>query len=200
MSKPYRKGVQKIRLDHLKKGVQCPYCKHKHITTQDLINDPRIQDVEILGEYIRNDIKIKCRCKKCGRILYITPNHLQQGKGCKYCHNSLGENKIINYLDNNNINYKYQYIFDDCKNIHPLPFDFYLPDYNICIEYNGEQHYRAVEYFGSAKSFRKQKKRDKIKEQYCKNNNIKLIIIPYTQFNSINKILDNMLETVTTAG
>ena len=66
-----------------------------------------------------------------------------------------------------------------CKNILPLPFDFYLPDYNICIEYNGRQHYEPIKKWGGVDSLNEIKKRDKIKMEYCKLNNIPLIIIKY---------------------
>ena len=58
--------------------------------------------------------------------------------------------------------------------------DFYLPDYNTFIEYNGEQHYRPIKYFELNKSFEQQQKRDEFVRNYCKDNNIKLIEIKYT--------------------
>lgn len=74
----YEKGIQHMRDDHLKRGVGCPYCANKIITTDDLKNDPRIKNIEILGEYERDNKKIKCKCLKCGKILYMTPNHLKK--------------------------------------------------------------------------------------------------------------------------
>lgn len=71
-----------------------------------------------------------------------------------------------------------------------LPFDFYLPDYNLCIEFNGIQHYRAVEYFGGVKKFKAQQKNDKIKKKYCDDNNISLIIIRY------NEIIEHKLKLI----
>ena len=92
---------------------------------------------------------------------------------------SRGEIKIAQILNENNISYKEQYCFQDCKNNHCLPFDFYLPDYNICIEYDGKQHFQPVEYFGGEKEFQHTKINDKIKTQYCKDHDIKLVRIPY---------------------
>ena len=83
-----------------------------------------------------------------------------------------------------------QHKFDDCKNKNVLPFDFYLPDYNTCIEFNGIQHYKAIEYFGGEKRFKEQNKTDLIKKEYCKNKKIKLIIIKYNEkIDKITKIL-----------
>ena len=77
-----------------------------------------------------------------------------------------------------------------------MPFDFYLPDYNTCIEYDGELHYKAVDYFGGDDALMNTKCRDEIKTQYCKENNIKLIRIPYWEFDNIEEILNRELEVV----
>ena len=78
-----------------------------------------------------------------------------------------------------------------------MPFDFYLVDYNILIECQGEQHYKPISVFGGEKGFKLQQKRDNIKRNYCKNHNIHLIELPYWDFNSKNsyiKTLDNELK------
>ncbi|RGG64626.1 hypothetical protein DWX11_09745 [Ruminococcus sp. AF18-29] len=101
----------------------------------------------------------------------------------------LGERNIREILLENNQTFEEQYKFQDCKNIRPLPFDFYLPDKNICIEYQGRQHYMAVDYFGGVDSFNKQQYNDNIKRQYCTENNIELVEIPYTE-NTKSKIYE----------
>ena len=62
----------------------------------------------------------------------------------------------------------------------PLPFDFYLHDYNVCIEYDGIQHFKPIEYFGGEEAFQKRQLNDKIKTEYCIDNHITLIRLPYT--------------------
>jgi len=79
--------------------------------------------------------------------------------------------------------------FDGCININKLPFDFYLPEKNICIEYDGEQHFRNI---FSDKSFKETKINDNIKDEFCIKNNIFLIRIPYFKFEEINNILINI--------
>jgi very-short-patch-repair endonuclease len=69
------------------------------------------------------------------------------------------------------------------KSRRKLPFDFYLTDKKICIEYDGEQHYKPIEKFGGDKSLNRVKKNDELKNQYCNQNGIKLIRIPYTMNN-----------------
>lgn len=100
------------------------------------------------------------------------------GYDCKIV-KSHGVNKIISILDVNNIEYINEKRFPDCKNKLALPFDVYLPKYNMCIEYDGEQHYNSVKIFGGDKSFEKIKVNDKIKTDYCINRGIKLIRISF---------------------
>src|SRR5208283_2322864 len=95
-----------------------------------------------------------------------------QGRRCPKCNASHGELKIKKILDINNVKNIIEYTFIDCKNIRPLPFDFYLPDLNMCIEYQGMQHYEPGDFFGGIEEFEKRQLRDSIKEKYCIDNNI----------------------------
>jgi hypothetical protein len=70
-----------------------------------------------------------------------------------------------------------QYKFDGCRNKLPLPFDFYLPEYNTCIEFDGEQHYSINDFFGGKEAFVKLKINDSIKDEYCRISKINLIRI-----------------------
>ena len=112
---------------------------------------------------------------------------------CPTCKDSKGEKIIKIFLDENNIKYIKQKRFKDCRNKYPLPFDYYLPNENILIEYDGILHYKPIEYFGGEKEFELRKYLDSIKDEYCINNNIKLIRIPYFEKN-IQKKLKNELE------
>jgi hypothetical protein len=103
---------------------------------------------------------------------------------------SYGEKKIIKYLSDNSIDYIHQYIFDDCKYINKLKFDFYLPEYNTCLEFDGRQHFEPIEYFGGEDSFNLVKKGDNVKNLYCLDNNIKMIRISYEDINIIDDILN----------
>ena len=109
------------------------------------------------------------------------------GNGCPNCSSSRGNKKVKSVLDESNINHISEYKFDDCRNILPLPFDFYLPDYNICIEYHGLQHYKETGW--KKEKLARTKKTDKIKKNYCKKNKIKLIVIPYWGYDNIEEII-----------
>jgi hypothetical protein len=114
---------------------------------------------------------------------------------CPECNTtSKGEEKIKEILIKYNIKFNQQYLFNDCRNTRPLPFDFYLPQYNITIEYDGRQHYKLDCFNMNLLDLMNLKYNDNKKTQYCNNNNIKLIRIPYWDFNNIEKILKKELK------
>ena len=118
---------------------------------------------------------------------------------CRHPHlsKSEAEIKIYNWLKYNNYYFKDEHAFKDCKNKNPLIYDFYLPNYNLLIEYQGMQHYKPIEFFGGEKTYKKQIKNDQIKRDYCKNKNIILLEIPYWDFNNIEVILAKILRKIT---
>lgn len=166
------------------KGCNKCYLENKVFKIEDIEK----QFLKIHGDYYNYDFtnyknvhtKIKIICNKEHTFYQKISNHLQ-GKGCPVCRESLGERKISLFLDNNNIQYIKQKKYNDCKFINKLPFDFYLPKYNICIEYDGIQHFESIKLFGGEKEFLKTQIRDKIKTEYCLNNNIQLIRISYME-------------------
>ena len=101
--------------------------------------------------------------------------------------------KIKEYLDDKNIEYIQEKIFPECKDKRFLRYDFYLPKYNLCIEYNGTQHYKK-KFRMSDEDMDDRIKKDKIKEQFCIDNNIDLLIIPYWDFKNIEFILNSKLN------
>ena len=146
-------------------------------------------------QYKKYNSKIKVTCTLHGEFNQRYDVHLS-GCGCGICNISIGESVIMNYLKNNNIIYVYEKKFSDCKNINALSFDFYLPDLNIAIEFDGIQHYESIDYFGGYDKLEYTQKCDAIKNTYCINNNIKLIRIKYSDIANINKILSiNIKQT-----
>ncbi len=130
--------------------------------------------------YIGNKKKLIIECKLHGEFKQTPYSHLS-GSGCPICRQSHKETFISNILTNLNIKYLPQYRFSECKYKKPLPFDFYLPDLNICIEYQGEQHYYPANIWkGDEKTVALQQLRDSIKKEYCKLKGIKLVEIKYT--------------------
>lgn len=137
-------------------------------------------DIYIIDENqeIKNNKSIiRIFCKKCKNYFNQKIYDHLNGSGCPYCRMSRGEIIIQNYLMDHNIKYENQKKFKDCKNIFPLPFDFYLPDYNMCIEFDGEQHFKQIHNW----RFEQTLKNDIIKTNFCKNNNIDLLRIKYDE-------------------
>lgn len=141
--------------------------------------------------YTKSKNRIKIICPKHGIFIQNAGSHLS-GHGCPNCNESKGELKIKQILDKKNIVYVFQKTFNECrnKNNRKLKFDFFLPEQNILIEYDGKQHYEPIEYFGGLNSYEKLNKYDKIKNNFTKSNNIQLIRIPYNNYDNINKILN----------
>lgn len=108
-------------------------------------------------------------------------------------YNSKGEQLIYKILNKEKIKFQREKTFYDLKK-GKYRFDFYLPDYNICIEYDGEQHFKYTSFFHKNKDdLKKQKERDRRKNSYCLANNIKLYRIPYYKTEKI-KNFSNILD------
>jgi hypothetical protein len=142
-----------------------------------------------LVEYVTTSHKVKIICKKHNYCFESnSANHLS-GSGCPKCKLSRGVVQICNILDYNSIKYEIEKTIDGCvsdKNC-KLKFDLYLNDRNIYVEYDGEQHFREVSVWGGEEGLRQRIKRDSIKDDFCKRNNIKLFRISY---------LDNIEEKI----
>ena len=181
--------------DHLH-GHGCPICAGtKKKTTEQFIEEAK----KIHGNkydyskvnYINSNTKVEIICKKCKKHFLQTAIDHTQGYGCPFCNFSKGEKEIENFLIENKISYIPQKKFSNCKDKRPLPFDFYLPELNIAIEYNGKQHYKPIEKFGGEKQLHKQRHHDWIKRKYCQKNNITLVIISYNE--NIKSLLEKYL-------
>jgi hypothetical protein len=191
-------GVFEQRVDSHLQGRGCKKCaieyKKNKLKNKNFIE--KAKDVHAdkydysLVEYINNREKVKIICPIHGVFEQIPYSHLK-GMGCYICKDSIGENIIDNYLSKQGIRYNRQKKFKNCKNKKHLKFDFYIPDKNLCIEYNGKQHYESVDYFGGEKTLSYIKKNDFIKKDFCKKQNIKLKIIKYDD--NILKKIENII-------
>ncbi len=186
---------------HLLDGHGCPHCKAINTgkrctkTHEQFLKDlAKINpSIEIMGEYKKANKKIKCRCKKDNHEWSATPNSLLKGQGCPKCSESKGERQVAEILDELRVAYTREHRFDNCKDKHRLSFDFFLPEYNCCIEYDGKQHFEPIAKFGGLKGLKSNQKRDKIKNLYCRANEIDLIRIPYTEENIEAFIMSRLL-------
>lgn len=174
-----------VRLKH-----GCPYCAHiknserKKGNTKDFISKARKVHGDYYDyskvEYKDEKEKVIITCPIHGDFLQSPNNHLQ-GQGCPKCNFSKGEKLVSKFLDNEGISYVCQKTLPGCIYKRLLRFDFYLPEYNICIEYQGKQHYDSKSFNFRGEEPLELLKRDEVKRQYCSSHNIPLIEIPYNE-------------------
>lgn len=170
---------------------------NKKQTTEQFIEKSKsiYGDIFLYDKTVYGNInsKVIVTCKIHGDFLQRANDHLS-GKGCIKCAISDKMSKAVkdirNVLDMKNVSYEMEKTFDDCKNILPLRFDFYLPTFNMCNEYDGLQHFESCGWGGEEK-LKLTQKNDKIKNDYCIQNNIKLLRIKYDE-DHIRIVLENI--------
>jgi transposase-like protein len=138
-------------------------------------------------DYVDNRTKVKIICSTHGEFEQLPSNH-KNGHRCPLCTISKGEEAILEFLLENEIVFTPQHRFKDCRDKRPLPFDFYLPKYNTCIEYNGRQHYEVVEKWGGTIGLKDRQKKDGIKIKYCQDKKINLISIKHDETDILKNI------------
>lgn len=176
-------------------GRGCPDCRYEksgsknRMTRSDFIRMSK----EIHGDkYVYDKVVYKnsmtpviINCPIHGDFPQIPSNHLRKS-GCPSCKESKGELLISKILDKMGVKYERQKKFVDCTNrkmgrgCRKLPFDFYLPDSNTLIEFDGEQHYKEVKIFGGLEKYIKRQSYDRYKDEFAKERNINMIRIPFT--------------------
>ena len=213
----YKNNYTKVSILCNKHGVfkQMPYahirgqgCKKCYTESKTLGEKEFIERCKIIHnnkydyiytKYINSKIKIKIICPLHGLFLQIADDH-QRKVGCPSCKSSKGEKIILNYLEDRKIKFTVQKKFISCINVKELPFDFYLDDLDILIEFQGEQHYEPRtkgRMYGASNPYEeylKIKKNDDIKKDWCQVNGKKLIVIHYQDIKRIEEILDNELK------
>lgn len=189
-------------------GHGCSHCANLHRNDNTRLSIPKLKEAikqmypngeyELLSNYYHNSYtKLTFKHTKCGNNFVTTWNAFRSsGVGCPKCQASTGENKVMQYLNTHEIDYQYAYLIPDLKDQKSLHFDFWLPQYQVAIEYDGIQHYIPTQFNfeGTAKAkqvFNRMHKHDLAKNDYCANKGIKLIRIAYNQ--SVKKVLDDEL-------
>lgn len=150
----------------------------------------------LLSSYKNSHSKVKMKHLNCSTCYWVSPTSFLSGARCPNCNQSHGELLIGSILKSKGISYVPQKKFADCKYHNLLPFDFYISDRNMLIEYDGIQHFKPITIFGSDEGLKIRHIRDNIKNEYAINNDIRLIRIPYV-LNDINVklILNDLLDS-----
>ena len=188
----------------LMQGKGCYHCGNKskgeklRFTNDEFIKklkeiNPYIQPLE---KYITSHDRLSVQCLTCGHKWNPKPNNLFNGHGCPNCSSSFGERQVSIWLDNNKIKYESQKKYSDLLGTGNglLSYDFYLPQYNLLIEYQGIQHFKSVDIFGGEEQFNIQQEHDKRKREYAKLHKIKLLEIKYNE--NINEKLNEYFNDV----
>jgi very-short-patch-repair endonuclease len=181
---------------------RCPYCSGKRKKTHEqfveIVKQISNGEYSVLDAYVNEKTPIRFQHNTCGEIFKLKPyTFLYNKRKCPICPNhktkSTGEYRIENFLKRNYIPFESQKRFDDCFYKGKLSFDFYLPNNNVCIEFDGVQHYRLC-FNKKIEEFKNQQKRDEIKNQYCKQEGINLLRIPYWELEKIEDIIADFLN------
>ena len=184
----------------IKMGHWCPICAKLQLSTiEEMHKIANNFGGECLNNYyINGRTKLTWKCNE-GHIWEAIPESIKNGSWCPICKESKGEKAIKKFLEKNKIIFEREKRFNNCKNNKKLPFDFYLPEYNILVEYDGKQHNEPVN-FGGCSNEQAQKihlkliQNDAIKNNYCINNNIQLIRIPHTIKNVEEYLKNNIIN------
>ncbi|WCF11467.1 hypothetical protein NDS46_31410 (plasmid) [Paenibacillus thiaminolyticus] len=183
--------------------TRCPNCfksnKKDHKQFIQEVYNAVGDEYSVISNYHSNKKHVKMLHNKCGHEWRVTPGnflHVNNPTRCPKCNESKGEKRISDFLMEFGISFVPQYRIDECRNIKPLPFDFAVFQGNklmFLIEFDGEYHYKAIKGRGGIKNLKNVQKRDQIKTEYCQNNNINLVRIPYYQINRLEEILTTEL-------
>jgi len=185
--------------NHLKNNSENTFCPNCYINKNTYTKDKIISDFKKIHgdkydyskvQYINTMTKVEIICPEHGSF-FQRPNDHRNAVGCPKCaqenSESKGERKVREFLEENNIKYSQEVnLFNNYR------FDFYLEDLNTVIEYDGKQHFEPVDYFGGLEGFLKTQERDKIKTEYCLENNIRIIRIAY--FEEVEEVLEGILN------
>lgn len=207
-------GLQISTVDRMISGHGCIGCQYDIIrhTYEELeenvnsYNNNKLLNVYTIDGLYGKRYELSIKCGICGNTFNISYSSYMKSihKKCPTCSKSASGYEIIirDILDKNNINYKSEYSFNDCKDVLPLHFDFYLFDYNLCIEYDGEYHYMPLKISKSDTEkdiqarYEKIQRHDKIKNDYCLSHNINLLRIPYWEKDNIESIILNKIKEI----
>lgn len=182
-------------------GDRCMHCSGlRKKTTNDFKQDVAklTDDYQVTGTYLNNKRKILMKHLTCGNEdFYYPKDFIYKGTRCKFCRKSIGEEVVAKFLDDNGIEYQWHFKHADCKFKRVLEFDFMIPlmdETYLLIEYNGELHYKPWKQGEKhQKHLEKQQLRDSVKQKFCEENDIELIVISYHDKLNITKILSERL-------
>lgn len=198
----YCGNISSIAKHNFLSGEGCKFCSFKISALKKIVPQEEIlkRFRKVHGDYydysrvnyLGKSKMIEIGCPKCGRWFWKFPMSHINGYGCSFCNSSVGERRIVKWLDEHNIKFSQQIKFEDLRDLNPLSYDFLIGE-NILLEYNGEQHYKYSKFFyKNLHDFHRQLHHDWMKRNYAKKHNYNLITIPYWKLNSVEEILEEI--------
>lgn len=193
-------GSQYITYNNIKCGFGCKYCGAERVAEKRRLDFEEVRrvfethDMILLEQEYKNaetPLKYVCKHHPEFGVQYMTLSNARK-QHCPHCNLIKGEYKIAHYLIEHNIQFETQKSYDDLRGIKggKLSYDFYLPNFNLLIEYQGEQHEHPVDVFGGAEQFIIQREHDDRKRQYARAHHIGLLEIWYYDFSHLEEILE----------
>ncbi len=200
---------------YLKNKIGCNLCINQKFREERRYSYKHVKSIieengdKLLSqEYINSRQKLCVKCGRCNHVYEIMFMHYIRGVRCgKSCISSKGEEAVEKYLKKQKIRYRMQERIPECRNIRPLPFDFYceieverkrnlifvVP---VLIEYNGIQHYKPRDKYGGEEGLKKIQLHDDIKSHYASDNNIPLLVIKYSKYRTIDRVIEEFVNKV----
>lgn len=196
-------GKQTMSFSNFIYGHRCRMCGYENVSNSlrhdiqyikeciESVNGNKLLNPEDYKDTFTRNLNIRCSCGNIFTTSFTNYNKFNVNTcfSCS-CKESAGEECIRKFLELNKVEFIQEKRFVDCRDKKPLPFDFYLPQYNLIIEFDGRQHFEEVGYG----NYKITVEHDKIKNQYCKDNNICLLRIPYWDGNNIENIISKQLN------
>ena len=192
-------GIQSVTYNNLKNGFGCKYCGIERTSAAKRLSFDEVKNIFAHNDMILLDQEYRNTQEK---LKYICKNHTEIGiqymstvnaykNHCPYCNIIKGEKRILDFFLKYGIKFEPHKSYDGLVGLGggKLSYDFYLPQYNVLIEYQGEQHEHSIDIFGGDKQFIIQKEHDNRKRVYANKNNIELLEIWYYDFKNIEDIL-----------
>ena len=182
---------------HIKHGSWCPTCAQKAKPTLEFLHTfARTKNGKLLStEYKNNKVKLLWECNKKHSWLAPWKDIGSNNSWCPECSSFKTERECKQYLESSlGVQLNKTAIKYEGKK---YEFDGYNEEHKIAFEYHGYQHYIFPNYFHKTEEiFKAAQERDRIKEQYCIDNNIKLIVIPYTENKNLYKYIDTQISEI----
>lgn len=180
-------------------GRRCPRCSGKERKTTKSFKNEIFKlvgdEYVVIGEYINNRTPIKMKHSKCNTILEVKPNHFLIGRRCPKCNMSKGETRVAKELDKLDIKYETEYDGFNIIGVNGglLRFDFFFTHNKVkhVIEYDGEYHYMKKHKNDGHETLREH---DEMKDEFCRNNNVRILRIPYWYYDKIERLINYFIE------